>query len=230
MAKLRLFKQYTIWLPSLWGCLLILFLLSFTGFFAFKHLGFFLAYQHPVESDILVIDGWLTEEGLHTAAEHIKQNDYSLLITSGGPITQKLVNPLHDNYAEQATFVLTQYDISSDKIVTVPTPASAQNRTYLSAVSVRDWLANSKRDYKSITLFTGGVHSRRSHMLYKMAFDDDKKIGVILAAPNGYELNQWWTSSRGVKAVLGETISLIWTACCFYPGEKGSHQEKWGVY
>jgi hypothetical protein len=63
-----------------------------------------------------------------------------------------------------------------------------------------------------------------------MAFDDDKHLGVIVAPPDEYQLNNWWNSSTGVKSVLMETISLAWTVCCFAPGEKGSHQEKWGIY
>jgi len=230
LEKLRLFKPYRVWLPTFWGLLLLLTLLTAFTFFGIRNLGFFLAYQKPVNSQILVVDGWMTQDNILLAAKYFEQNQYEFIITSGGPINRTLLNPMHDSYAEQASFILEKYGIPANKIITVSTPASAQNRTFLSAVTVRDWLDNDNLNSHSLNLFTSGVHSRRSHLLYEMAFGADKQIGVVLAPPNGYQLDNWWNSSAGAKGVLMETISLAWTVCCFDPGEKGSHQEKWGIY
>ncbi len=230
MTRIRFFKPYTVWLPTLWGLLLTFLILTLITYFGLRNLGNFLAYQKPIHSNILVVDGWMSEENLQLAAKYVKKNNYEFVITSGGPIKHKLLNPQHDYYAEQATFILKYYGTTPDKIITLPTPASAQNRTFLSAVTVRDWLDKHNPNYRSLDLFTSGVHSRRSHLLYETAFDDDKQIGVIVAPPIGYQLDQWWNSSTGAKGVLMEVISLVWTVCCFDPGEKGSHQEKWGIY
>lgn len=227
---MRFFKPYTIWLPTIWGLIAVLVLISAISLFCIRNLGFFLANEKPIESNILIVDGWLTDENLQSVAAHIKSNHYDLIITAGGPITHTLLNQPFDNYADQARFALTHYGISSNKIIAAPAPASAQNRTFLSAVFVRDWLDKHHKNYDSVNLFTQGIHARRSHLLYEMAFDVDINIGVMASKPDGYSLEQWWTSSRGAKGVLMETISLIWTLCCFDPGEKGSHQEKWGIY
>jgi hypothetical protein len=230
LAKPRLFKTYTLCLPTIWGWLLLAILLSSLAVWSFRNIGFFLAHQKPVPSKILVVDGWMTPNSLLLAARYFERNNYQFVITSGGPIKHTILNPQHDYYAEQASFILERYGIPAAKIITIPTPASAQNRTFLSAVTVRDWLDKNMPSYQSLNLFTGGVHSRRSLLLYKMAFDDDKQLGVIVAPPDGYQLSDWWTSSAGVKSVLMETFSFAWTVCCFSPGDKGSHQEKWGIH
>lgn len=230
LAKPRLFKTYTLCLPTIWGWLLLLSLSALLAFWSVRNIAYFLAYQKPVTSQILVVDGWMNEANLLEAAHHFESGNYQFVITSGGPIKHTMLNPQHDYYAEQASYILEKYGIPASKIITIPTPASAQNRTFLSAVTVRDWLDKNMPSYKSLNLFTSGVHSRRSLFLYRMAFDDDKQIGVLLAPPDGYQLSDWWTNSAGVKSVLMETFSFAWTVCCFSPGDKGSHQEKWGIY
>jgi len=63
-----------------------------------------------------------------------------------------------------------------------------------------------------------------------MAFGDQYNIGINAAKTIEYTLDNWWKSSTGAKAVITETIGLIWVKCCFYLGEYQSHQEKWGLY
>jgi len=71
------------------------------------------------------------------------------------------------------------------------------------------------------------VHARRSWLVYRMAFGDGVEVGVLSARPTGYDLQRWWTTSTGVKTVIGEALSLAWTKCCFWPAPKGSHEERW---
>ena len=137
---------------------------------------------------------------------------------------------LHATYAEQASAFLVKHGINTDQLITIPTPASAQDRTYLSAVIVRDWFSENKPGQITIDLYSGDVHARRSYKLYKMAFADTAHIGIIAAEPNNFSLQYWWRTSAGAKSVLAETAGLIWINCCFSPGAYGSHQEKWGIY
>ena len=109
-------------------------------------------------------------------------------------------------------------------MVAVAAPESAQDRTFLSAVVVRDWLRRQGDTIDAVDLFSGSVHARRSRLVFRMAFGPEVDVGVFAAAPRRYALERWWTTSEGVKAVLGEAISLAWTACCFAPPTPGSHE------
>jgi len=219
LAKLRLFKPYSVYLPTLSGLLIILTIISVIGVFGLSNLGHFLAYQKPQKSEVLVVDGWLSDNAYKTAAEHIKHNRYDVIITSGGPLKQTIINTQHHSYAEQAAYILQHFGVPKQRIISVPSPFTTKNRSYLSATTVRDWLKIHHPELNNITLFTGDVHSRRSYTLYKMAFSPNKHIGVIAAQPEDYDLSSWWYTSSGVKSVLGESISLAWTLCCFFPEE-----------
>ena len=54
-----------------------------------------------------------------------------------------------------------------------------------------------------------------------MAFGSRVAVGILAAAPRRYDLDHWWRSSEGAKAVLGELLSLAWTKCCFWPAPAG---------
>jgi len=55
-------------------------------------------------------------------------------------------------------------------------------------------------------------------------------FGIIATDSLNYDKYQWWKTSSGAKSVLTETIGLMWITCYFNPGEKHSHQEKWGEH
>jgi hypothetical protein len=54
--------------------------------------------------------------------------------------------------------------------VSVPAPASPRDRSFLSAVLVRDWLRRHAAAADALDLFSGGVHARRSRLVYRIAF------------------------------------------------------------
>ena len=229
MALPSLFKRRQVWLPTFWGLIIFTVVIATVLNVVFRNIGYFLAQDQPIKGQYLVVEGWLAEPALLTAIAQFKQGDYQLLITTGGP-DNRHINPVHATYAEQASAFLAKHGIKADQLITLPTPASAQDRTYLSAVMVRDWFSENKPGQITIDLYSGDVHARRSYKLYKMAFADTAHIGIIAAEPNNFSLQYWWRTSAGAKSVLAETAGLIWINCCFSPGDYGSHQEKWGIY
>jgi hypothetical protein len=111
-------------------------------------------------------------------------------------------------------------------VVAVPTPLTTQDRTYLSAIAVRAWAQRSGVRLGAIDLYSVGVHARRSWLLYRMAFGDEVEVGVLAAQPSDYDAQRWWGSSAGVKATMGEVLSLAWTKCCFWPAPDDA---RWAV-
>jgi len=118
--------------------------------------------------------------------------------------------------------------IKQPEITSLPTPDSAQNRTFLSAVIVRDWLIKKKNNTQTIDVVSEGVHARRTLTLYQMAFANKRGIGIMAGKAEQYLLESWWQTSAGIKTVISEVVGLVWSVCCFYPGEYQSHEEKWG--
>jgi len=197
------------------------------AFYTFKNAAYFLAGESPVDSRILVVEGWLPEEGLKQALLEFNQGDYKLMITTGGPITAYKAG--YSTYAERAKEALLELGVKPSQLYVVPTPASAQNRTYLSAVMVRNKLLEMEQKPHAVNVFSGDVHARRTLLLYELAFKEKEiEIGILAADANRFDLAFWWESSGGVKSVLTELIGWMWVKCCFYPAEQGSHAELWG--
>ncbi len=170
----------------------------------------------------------MAPDQLDQAADWIRQGHYELVITTGGPAPVDLYRPEPVPYAELARDYLVRNGIAGSLLTAVPVPESAQDRTYLSAVMVREWLKKSERSVNALDVFSSGVHSRRTRKLYQLAFGSQTRIGITSARPTGYVPESWWTTSTGAKTVIAETMSWIWTVLFVHPPAPGSHEEKWG--
>ncbi|MFT7235567.1 MAG: hypothetical protein ACI9QV_001148 [Methylophagaceae bacterium] len=197
--------------------------------YTFQHLGHFLAKNQPTQGQYLIVEGWIDEQALLDAKALFDLGQYKVLITSGGPITNT-IKPDYPSYADKAAAFLVSQGFDPHKLRAAPAPASAQNRTYLSAVKVRQWFEQHAVKPASFDILSSGVHARRTQKLYQIAFNDSTKIGIIAIRSEQYPLDHWWQSSDGIKSVLTEIVGLGYTFCCFDPGKVGSHQELWGIY
>lgn len=224
-----LFKRRYCYLPTLWGSLVIIVMLVILSGWAVKNFATFLALNVPISSRYLVVEGWLSKDSLEAALIEFERGSYDLLITSGGPDISDF-NSAHLSYAEKAAAELVDMGLEPSKLLIASSPASAQDRTYLSAVMVRNKLVEQLQSQPdSINVFSGDVHSRRSYLLYKLAFrDTTTQIGIVASNSNRFNLASWWQTSDGAKSVLTEMFGWLWTRCCFVPHEVGSYGELWG--
>lgn len=229
MARIAFFRPRQIWMPTLWGwCVLIAIMLAVSLLMA-RNIYPFLAQNEPVGARVLVIEGWLAPTELDQAIQVFKKGSYERVVTTGGPIVSWPELAMHSNYANMAADYLARQDISPDVIFSVPTPASAQERTFLSAVVLRDTAPRLGIRLDAFDLFSSGAHSRRSHLLFQMAFGKQARIGILAARPSDYDPAAWWRSSNGVESIVFQSIGLFWVKYFFWPGPRGSDQERWGT-
>jgi hypothetical protein len=229
MPKVIFLKQHTIWLPKCWVVVTLGIITMYLLWFGVKNIANYLAISEPKYGDYLVVDGWLDTNSLDQALQVFSKTNssYKYLVTVGGPDTRSS-NSKHLTYAEQSARYFLSKGVGKKQVVVISTPASAQARTYLSAVKLRDWFVEKGKENVVIDVFTGGVHARRTLFLYNLAFRSNIDIGVYAAEPSGFDLKTWWKTSEGAKSTITEFLGLVWVACFFDPGEYGSHQEKWG--
>ncbi len=230
MKENVLFKQSVLWVPRWWLVLLLVIVSIVIGILVVKNIAHYLAVTEPKQGDYLIVEGWQSESSLQQALAvfNSDENNYHYLITTGGPNTNQ-IKPQYKNYAEQSAAFLLSQGLDLKKLIVIATPASAQDRTFLSAVMVREWFQQQNSTPQSFDVFSQGVHARRTQTLYKKAFQQIQEIGIYASKPADYVLSSWWTTSVGAKSVITESIGLAWVACCFNPGSYGSQQEKWGV-
>ncbi|MDH3760762.1 MAG: YdcF family protein [Gammaproteobacteria bacterium] len=216
-----LFRRRSLVLPTLPGVILILVVLGLSIYFAFQNVSTFLAVNEPIGAEYLVIEGWLGKNELKQAYRIFGSRDYRLAIVSGGPITDEF-NSGPPSFAERARTYLLSIGFPAEKLFAVPAPYSAQERTFLGAVTVRGWLTGQGIFVESLDIFSGDVHSRRSRDVYRLAFGEQVEIGVYASKPDEFDLNRWWQSSDAAKSVVAELLGWLMVKCCFNPGQPGS--------
>jgi hypothetical protein len=224
-----LFRRREVWIPTVWGWLIVLTVGLLTLFGAACRLHSFLAPSHPVGAPLLVVEGWMSPEELDQAVDVFRAGSYERIVTTGGPMPRGFDRLGYGSYADLARDILVHRGLQDEKVIAVPAPASAQERTFLSGVMVREWARHEGIVVAALDVFSSGVHSRRSWLLYRMAFGSGVRVGILAARPSTYDPDAWWRTSVGAKTVLTETISWIWTELFFRPGTPSSHEEKWGV-
>ena len=218
-----LFRRRHIWLPTLWGWLVLLVMAGITLVVLAAAANAWLALHAPAHAKdgggarTLVVEGWMDEHELAQVVLAFRRGRYARVLTTGGPI-----EPWGDfggwkTFAQRAASYLRAQGLADATVIAVPAPDSRQDRTYLNAVMVREWARQAGVSLDAIDVFSAGVHARRSRWVYRMALGDEVEVGVLAAAPKDFDAQRWWTSSAGAKTTIGEVLGLAWTACCFWP-------------
>jgi len=216
------FRRREIWLPTWRGALLLLVVCATVVVMLGVNAYTLLAPNQPASgragtgARTLVVEGWLDHAELQQAVAVVRAGHYDRVLTTGGPIASWTEGAQWIDSAARAASYLRASGVANVPVISVPAPLTVQDRSYLSAVMVRDWAQQTGVALEAIDLFTAGVHARRSWLVYRMALGDEVEVGVLAARPTEYDA-RWWASSAGTKATLGETLSLAWTKCCFWP-------------
>jgi hypothetical protein len=212
------FRRRTIWLPTLWGWLALL-LAGVALAVTLQHrIHGFLAANDPVGARVLVVEGWMGPEELEETVVIFRKHGYERLITTGGPIQRWPPYAGQSTYAEQAARYLKEQGLPEAVVTAVPASAASHDRTYASALTVRDWAKRSGLRLEAIDVISDGPHARRSRALYRMALGPEVKVGILATRSYDYDAAVWWRSSIGARNVIEQTIALVWVHCCFRTG------------
>lgn len=229
MKRPTFFRRRAVWVPTVWTWALLCLCIAAGALFALRNVYGFLAPSEPLGSRLLVVEGWMPYAELDQSLRAFERGKYQRVVTTGGPIENERarVRAGADSYAEEARNHLLEQGLASDAVVAVPAPASAQDRSFLNAVMVREWALATGFPLDSVDVFSSGVHSRRSRLLHGLAFGPGVRVGIIAATPSEYDPHAWWRTSLGAKEVLGEAIGWLWTELFFHPAPPGSQDERW---
>lgn len=219
---MKLLRRRHVWLPTVWGWLVLLLACGALALLAALHLYAFLALQQPAAgARLLVVEGWMPSPELDQALRVYREGGYERVVTTGGPIENEFEREGSETYAERARAYLVRHGLAADAVVAVPSPATARRRSYMNAVVVHEWAARSGVAIDALDVFSLGPHSRRSWLLNSRAFGPQVRIGVISATPTSYDPNAWWRTSAGTKEVLTEAIAWFWTELFLHPEPAG---------
>jgi uncharacterized SAM-binding protein YcdF (DUF218 family) len=204
-----------------WRGWLVLVLFFFGGgIFWLLNVQSFLAQTNRLDAKILVVEGWVHPYAIEAAVKEFQSGHYEKVYTTGGPVVGSggYSNDFNTS-ASVGAELLVKAGLPSEFVQMAPSHISGRDRTYSSAVALREWFHAHHLPVKSFNVLTEDVHARRTHLLFQKAFGAETVVGIISAPSPEYDAKRWWHFSEGVREVLGESIAYVYAKCFFHPAE-----------
>jgi DUF218 domain len=203
--QIRFFRWRKVLWPTwtTWCCSFAVPLVVFLAWFTYGES--FLSWTDGVSADILVVEGWIGREGVHSALQEFYRGGYKYIVTSGGE-TFDGWEDRPGNFAEMAAKELVRSGFPKEKIIVAASDNVERQRTFESAVAVWRTLHGAGLNPAAVNVFTLGAHARRSQLVFAKAGPLSAKVGVIGWLPSDDKSKVWWRSSERAKMFLSETF------------------------
>ena len=178
----------------------------------------FLALTDTVDAKVLVVEGWVHPYAIETAAEEFRDHQYRQIFTTGGPVVGRggYIND-YQTSASVGADLLKKTGIQAELIQMVPSHIMGRDRTYSSAIALRDWFRTHDVQVRSLNIVTEGAHARRTRLLFEKALGPEVKVGVIAVPNPDFDARRWWLYSEGGEDVVEEGIGYIYAKLFFHP-------------
>lgn len=215
---LGLLRRRSIPVPTWRGWLLLLVVGGLAVTMAGRKVCALLTVNDPLPGGVLVIEGWLPGYAARTAIEEFHREHYDALFVTGGPIEPDSPLAQYGSYAELMGARLERMGVADARVV--PAPEVRKDRTYSMAEALRKAMRADGVPAAKINVISVGPHSRRSRLLYQMAFGPETRVGIIAIEDREFDPARWWASSVGVRTVIGEVVAYAYARFIFTPPEE----------
>jgi hypothetical protein len=215
------------WAPSWRGWVVILVGALLAFYVSLLRVYPFLAVTQRVNTSVLVVEGWIHKYAIRAAVEEFHRGSYQRVFTTGGPVEGSggYVND-YQTEASVGADLLVKNGIPRNAVELVPSRVMDRDRTYGSAVALRNWFHEHNLLPASLNVLTEDVHGRRSRLLFQGALGKEVKIGIIAIPNPDYDSRYWWRYSAGVKGVSSETIAYVYAKFFFHPRETSRSENR----
>lgn len=200
-----------------WGAVVAL--LAALGFVGVRLVHPFLAVTDRVPTEVLVVEGWIPDFGLRAALEEYRRGGYREICVVGIPLEKGEFLSEFGTHAEVGRATLEKLGAPTAALRAVPGPKVRRDRTFASAVALRDWMAKQGRLPGAFNLVTCDAHARRSRLLFEKAFGGSARIGIVAVPDEQYDGPRWWRASQGVRTVTDELIGYLYVRIAFWQSD-----------
>lgn len=170
----------------------------------------FLAPNHPLETTVLIVEGWIPDRVMKQVASIMEEGHYGHVLISGLPLHKGAFLTQYNTYAEVTADTLVALGINRDCITVINCEHTYYYRTRTAAQAIYDWVTDQGWQLSAINLCTAGAHARRSWLTYRRIFAPRTDIGIIALPDGAYEPSSWWRSSAGFRVLIGEAIAYLY--------------------
>ena len=215
---LGIFTHRERWGLSARGWLFLLLVLAMAAAAMVFNIQPFLAPTQRVDSRILVVEGWVHPFAIRAAVREFQELHCEKAYTTGGPVVG--AGPYFNDFNTSASVgaeLLVKVGLSNELVQMVPSHVSGRDRTYSSALALREYFKTNGVTVKSFNVLTEDVHARRTWLLFQRAFGEETSVGIISTPSPEYDAKHWWRYSEGVREILGESIAWVYAKFLFHP-------------
>src|SRR5882724_5247753 len=215
-----LFSRKERWSLSWRGRLILASALLLVGALIFNGVYPFLATTHRVDAEVLVVEGWIHEYAIRAALKEFQSNHYEQIFTTGGPVEG--TGGYTNDYCTSASVgadLLRKNGLANGSVQMVPSRGMDRDRTYGSAIALRNWFRDHNMSVPGINIVSEDLHGRRTRLLFQKAFGKDVQVGIIAVANVDYPANRWWHYSEGLEDVVSEFAAYLYARLLFFPPE-----------
>jgi hypothetical protein len=203
--------------PTLRGWLVLVLSLATLVIIGAREAGRFLTLSDPVEGGVMVVEGWAPDYAYEAVIAEFNRNHYDKLFVTGLPLERGAPLSEYRTYAELGAAILIKMGMSSNVVQAVPAVPVRQDRTYAMAAALKQWMAAHGMSPTKVQIMTMGPHARRSRLLFEKALGKGVTVGITAIPSRDFDPAHWWTSSEGVRNVIGEALAYAYARVLFHP-------------
>lgn len=199
-----------------WPARIILTLLFlFFSILILKFIPSFLSVNKPNNKQILVLDGQMPDFAVKEAIKIFAQGEYKYIVTTGGELKTGYFVAEYKSMAEFTAATFLELGFDKEKLKVIPGGEILRDRTYNSALSLKNWMKENGEEAHEIDVLTVGSHARRSRYLFQKAFNQEVNVGIISIEDPAYDQHRWWKSSVGARVIISEMIAYLYVKLFF---------------
>ncbi len=215
--KISFFKQQVCKRPTFSGWVIILMIVFLFIRIILMNTYKFLTVNAPVESKNMIIEGWIPDYSIKKAIGLYKKDHYQNLIVTGIPVQQWQSVTNFSNVAQVTAAEIKKMGFE-DTIYMAGIPSNIlRDRTYSMAVMSKMIFDRHPEWDKSFNIYSLGVHSRRSRLMFERAFGDEYNIGIYADHDKSFDPVHWWKNSKGFRNVSNELLAYLYVKFFFHP-------------
>jgi len=177
---------------------------------------YFLSPHHQIKSDYLVVESWMHDDALKESLEIFREGHYKHMFITGGPLNEGYFLMHYKSTSDFALDTFLHLGASADSMTTISRDLVWRDRTYHTALKLKEYLRKNNPEIHSFNLVSLGAHSRRSWLLFQEAMPN-YKIGIITIDAKLHDPERWWTTSKGFRSVFTEAFGYFYIRLFFRP-------------
>jgi uncharacterized SAM-binding protein YcdF (DUF218 family) len=205
-----------------WRGWIVIALAVFCGsYWLFTSIYPFLATTHRVDTKVLVVEGWVHKYAIRAAVREFQTGSYETVFSTGGPVEGSggYTNDFNTS-ASVGADLLKKNGLPASVLSMVPSRVMDRDRTYGSAVALKNWIDQHQVNVTGLNIITEDVHARRTRLLFQRAFGNRVRLGVIAVQNPDYDPAHWWRYSQGLKDIVSEGCAYLYAKFFFSPHEE----------